>query len=305
MRLSFVTSNILHQVLEWSEINIVYNPTNTLFDKILYHALPTFNFFVFNPDYVSSAENCLGVPESHVELYNYDLIIANSILDTSRESLSRTLHANTVIFQHDNKNPKIKKEDLIILNNKTQSYHKVFFSNHKSAQWGGIASSVIPYGIPQDIFKKQKEYSDRTKDILIISAPNNIGAKQLSSFIKDRYEVIDIIESKDYQNLNLNEINNKINDYRVIVNLADYDLMNLVGISCGCNVLTLANLDKPTPYISTCSSAKDIVEKLENIQEINQEDVKTYLETNYSFSLFKLHTSQLIQAKAKQEAYIL
>ena len=305
MRLSFVTSNILHQVLHPSETNIVYYPTNSLFDEILYFAFPEYNFFVFDENYVSEQKNCLGIPKEYIDLYSYDLIIHNSILDLSRQPISHTLHANVIILQHQSINPKIKKEDKIILNNKTEKYEKIFFNRIKSLEWKQDKSLLIEYGIPQEIFSNKIKYKDREKDILIIGSPNNIAAKQMQSFFKKEYNNVEIIDNTYYKNFSLKETSNYINQYKTIINLSDNDYMDLAGIACGCNVLSIYSSLRSVPSIYPCESTQEIVEKIKLVDDPDTDLITDYLNQNNSFSLFKLNLSQLINTKAKQEAYTL
>jgi len=305
MRLSFVTSNILHQVLYHSETNIVYYPSNSLFDEILYFAFPEYNFFVFDENYASEQKNCLGIPTEYIDLYSYDLIIHNSILDLSRQPISHTLHSNAIILQHQNVNPKIKKEDKIILNNKTDKYEKIFFNQIKSLQWKQEKYTLMEYGIPQEIFNYKTQYKDREKNILIIGSPNNIAAQQMQSFFKKQYNNVDIIDNTYYKNFTLTEINNHINQYKTIINLSDNDYMDLVGIACGCNVLSISSSLRNAPALYPCESAQEIVEKIDIVHDPDYDLVTNYLNQNHNFSLFKLKLSQIINAKAKQEAYTL
>ena len=80
MRLNIINSNIIHQIIE-SERNIIYRPANTVFDKILFYV--GYNFYIFDNNYISNSENALGLPESHTDLYSYDLFICNSLLQSA------------------------------------------------------------------------------------------------------------------------------------------------------------------------------------------------------------------------------
>ena len=110
MRLNTITSSILHQLL-YEETNIVYYPTLGLFDQLLY--LTGNNFFVFSNNLKSCSDNCRCLSGDFVELYDYDICCANSVLSYKKQcsQLSDRLHINPIIFEHNLPDATLKKED--------------------------------------------------------------------------------------------------------------------------------------------------------------------------------------------------
>lgn len=299
MHLSFINANILHQVLE-EEINIVYSPVNSLFDKTLY--LLDYNFFVFG-DYVSKTDNCFALPQSHIDLYNYDLYLTNSIVNASQQTINRTLHTNTLIFEHSFKTPNLKKEDLVILNNKTQGIKKIFFNPDYMRTWNQQDAICLTYGVPLNIFKNELDYSDR-KHVLIYA--NNMIGQQLHNHLSG-----DNIECSllDMSQLSIQQINKKINNYKIVINLNNDHLLSLAAAACGCHVIELSANPQPIPNIHFRSSVEQIVDLLKTIlRDNNSPDngpINQYLQQNHDFELFKIKISDIIRTTAKREAFVL
>jgi hypothetical protein len=299
MHLSFINANILHQVLE-DDTNIVYNPTNKLFDNILY--LIDFRFFVFG-DYVPKTDNCTALSPDYIDLYNYDIAIFNGIVNASQQTVSKTLHVNTLIFEHDSKNNSLKKEDLLILNNKTKGIKKIFFDQTILNSWNQSDSIYLPYGIPTNVFKNNLEYNDR-KDILIYGNP--MLSQQLYSHFNNMQKSCSIL---DCSQLTIEELNKKFNNYKVVINLYNDNLLSLAALAAGCHVITLGNTNSSPVGIYSKQSIEQIVQTLNDLltnqQGPNNELIQKYLEDNHNFDLFKMKLSDLIRTTAKREAFIL
>jgi hypothetical protein len=299
MHLSFINANILHQVLE-NDINIVYNPTNKIFDYILY--LMDSRFFVFG-DYVSNTDNCVSLSSNYIDLYNYDVAIFNGIVNASQQTVSKTLHINTIIFEHDPKQPNLKKEDLLILNNKTKGIKKIFFDQSNLQTWNQSDSIYLPYGVPTNVFKNTVAYEDR-KDVLIYG--NQVLSQQLYNHLNNHQKTCSIL---DYSQLKIDQINKKLNNYKVVVNLHNDALLNLAAIAAGCQTISLSNNSNPSIGLHVKQSIEQVIQSLNDMLQSNQapnyELVQKYLADNHDFDLFKIKLSELIRTTAKREAFIL
>ena len=298
MHLSFVTSNILHQVLS-DEVNIVYNPSHTLFDKILYCL--DYNFFVFS-DYVSKAENCLSYSNAYIDLRNYDLYIHSGIASSNGSTLPLTLHANMLVFEHQPKQKNLKKEDLAILNQRLATTKKIFFDDLYSKTWGLQNSLAIPYGIPS-LFKPELDYNDR-KDVLIATKMNATAAHQIKAHLESKGLICSIYDDKE---LDIKQINKKINNYKILINLDDEYLLNLVGAACGSFVLKISGHPVEIPNNYKYTEINDLIGGISNIitQQPDLQSIQDYISTNHDFDYFKIKLCDIIQTSAKREAFIL
>lgn len=299
MRLSFLNSNVLHQVLS-KDTNVVYNPLRQIFDKILYKL--DLHFFVFNNNYNSKSSNCLGLPQDYIDLYSYDLVIHNDIVSFSQNNLSRTLHANSIIFEHNHKNPKLKREDIYILNNKLRNVKKVFFDHKKISEWNQQNSILIPYGIPLNVFSNTKDFDER-KDIVVYCDKKNIMGKQLTAYLQDQFS-IDLIDENRYGSLSLEETAEELNNFKVLINLTSDQVTSLAATACGTNVLDLNQTE--SPGIINHDSIELIIKTLkEKTQPLDMNKVNDYLTKNHNFETFKKQLEHIIYQTSKKEAYIL
>lgn len=298
MHLSFINANILHQLLE-EKVNIVYNPINRIFDDILY--LIDFNFFVFG-DYMPTSSNCIALSSNYIDLYNYDIALFNGIVNGSQQTVSKTLHINTMIFEHDPKPNNLKKEDILILNNKTKRIKKIFFNQQYMNTWNQDNSICLSYGVPTEIFKYVLSYVDR-QDVLIYGNP--ILSQQIYNHLNNTNKTCAIL---DYSQLKLEQLNKKLNNYKTVINLYNDNLLSLVAVAAGCNVITLAN-NSTIPGVYAKQSIEQIIATLETVLQNNsgpnEATVAQYLDDNHNFDLFKIKLSELIRTTAKREAFIL
>lgn len=300
MHLSFVTSNILHQVLS-PEINIVYAPYNYLFDHILYTI--DYNFFVFDGSYRSKADNCLGLPDSHRDLYSYDLYIHNDLVSASQSTTNRMLHTNMLIFEHRSRNPRLKKEDLAILNHKLSKTTKVFFDDGCSNSWNQNNSITINYGIPSNIFNNTINYGDR-KSVLIYSDTNQMLTQQVHSYLSNNDIDCNILS---YSDLSIKDINKKLNNYKLILNLSSDKLLTLCGIACGCQVVTTDQSGTNIPGVHYQNAIPSIINDVPNILNLtpDYDSMKEYINHVHNFDIFIAKLQNIIHTTAKREAFIL
>lgn len=301
MRLSFLNSNVLHQVLN-KDINVVYTPTMQIFDKLLYSL--DLKFFVFNRDYDSKVDNCVGLPEEYVELHSYDLLLHNDIIGFSQNNLSRTLHTNSIVLEHQYKNPKLKREDLYILNNRLKRTKKIFFNKRKMDDWNQENSFLIPYGIPLEVFYSKVDFKDR-KPIVVCCNKNNIMGKQVAGYLNTNVGLSpDLIDDNFYGNLTLEEISDEFNKYQAIINLTNNELISLTATACGTNVLDMNN--ESSPGVINHNSMAMLVDGIKNkIAPLDTEKVHEYLTKENNFQTFKERLEQIIYITSKKEAYIL
>lgn len=294
MRINFLTSNVLHQVLD-KDINIIYNSTHNVFDKIVYTI--DANFFNFSSQ-KSYDNNLRNLQNSHIDLYNYDLYVDNGIINYKQNSnITKSLHINPLIFEHNNKNNQLKKEDVAILNNQLSRIKKIFFNENYAKSWNLSNSLIIEYGIPLDIFKPLNLTDKKT--FLLYYGSNRIIGQQTKDYLKA--DVIENIHEKSIE-----EINQIFNEYEVFIDITNTLCTDLAALSSGCKVMSLSDCHKSIPGMYFYSSIEDIINNASQITniEISYEKVHRYIEENYSYNLFKEKLYSIINHTAKREAYI-
>lgn len=298
-----INSNIIHQVL-YSERNIIYKPHNVLFDNLLFGL--DYNFYVFNDNYSGNKTNALGLPESHIDLYAYDFVIGNNLVEMSQDPLPKQLHLNTLVFEHNQKPLQIKKEDLAIIGQKTRNIKKIFFNEHNLKSWGQQTNSILlDYGIPLNLFSKTVDTSNREKDVLIINIPNNISGQHLKGFAENAGMKCDLIE--DIDSISFDTLCNYFNTYKAIINLRSDRLLTLISIACGCVAIVLSTTNQQTPSSIHRPSINDIAQNL--ITDVNipvsYDEVTEYLINNHNFEIFKIKLSDIIEHDSTRKAFVL
>jgi hypothetical protein len=302
MRLNIINSNIIHQIIE-SERNIIYRPANTVFDKILFYV--GYNFYIFDNNYISNSENALGLPESHIDLYSYDLFICNSLLQSAQDVLPKQLHLNSLVFEHGPKQNQIKKEDLSIINQKLKYTKKIFFDENYALSWNQHNSIILNYGIPLEIFNTTIEYDKREKDILILNIPNNMVGHQLKHHLENEHIKCDIIDQ--IPSMSLSELCEYLNGFKSIINLQSDKLLSLISIACGCLSIVPSSDTTSIPSLIYRSSIDNIARNINS--DLKNPPVKQsvveYLTRFHNFDLFKIKLSDIIEHDSKRKAFIL
>jgi len=303
MYLSFTVGNIL-QKFSKDKKNIVYYQQNNLFDHSLFELEN--NYYLFNSNQNNyEMPNVIDLPEKMTSLYNYNLSLTNNIIGHSTSSI-QNFHINSIIFTHSYRPNFIKKEDASILNKNLERELKVFFSENSKISWGlNQRSEVIKYGIPKS-FKVINR--DRDKDILILNFNKTIHNQQLLAALRSKGYSCD---SLDTCFMTTSDINEKLNEYNICIDLADHNVINMLcAISAGCKVATiktemLNNDYNDIPGLYLLESPSDILENISTIIK-NDESIekKSEIVSNiYSFDIFSNNIIRLIN-QINQEAFV-
>jgi hypothetical protein len=302
MRPSIINGNIIEQHLG-SVPNIIYKPYSRIFDLILFDI--GYNFFIFDSQYYSNTSNALGLPESHIGLYNYSLYITNDLLDLAKDSISKQLHLNSICFEHNKKYSQLKKEDLLIIEQKSKTVPKIFFDKNHLESWNQKSSVLIEYGIPTDILRSEIHRSDRQKDVLICNLPNNNIGFQLQSFLQQQNLVADIFELNNLKTLQ--DFSRYFNQYKVFIDLTNQKLLSLTSFVCGCYTVVLGDTNYGISSIRNVSSIDSIIQSL-NINSYEESEYLHDMQTindRYNYSLFKVKISDIINDESKGKAFLL
>ena len=305
MRLTAMSSSIIHQVLS-DEINVIYEPDNSLFDHILCTCTPEINYHVFSNHIYALSENCHNLPSSHIDIYDYDICLSNEIMNLvqSKSPIGQTFHITDLIFQHRHKPPQMKKEDLSLINHKTKNKSKIFFSQAVMSSWGCENSQLISYGIPLNLFTSNN--NDRNANVLILSY-NETVSQQIQNHFSSRNIQCEIINS--FNQLSINEAVDKFNQYRIVVDLNNTAINQLCALACGCNVVALSDQPALTPSINTHRSVDSVVaycdallNKADKISD--HEEIKNHLDTNFNYNKFQTSIAEIMEFN-KRKAFIL
>lgn len=305
MRLTAISSSIIHQILS-DEINVIYQPDNSLFDHILCTCTQEINYHVFSNDSYTLSENCRNLPSSHIEIYDYDIYVSNEIMNLiqSKDTVGQTFHITDLIFQHRHKPPQMKKEDLSLINHNTKHKSKIFFDQNVMSSWGCENSQLISYGIPLNLFTQNN--NDRNANVLILGH-NETVAQQIQNHFLSQNIQCEIINS--FNQLSINEVVDKFNQYRIALDLNNTTIDQLCALGCGCNVVALSNQPSLTPLINAQHSVDGVIAYCDTLLNktdkiADHEEIKNYLDTNFNYDKFQTSISEIMEFN-KRKAFIL
>lgn len=302
-----MSSSIIHQVME-NQINVIYEPDNSLFDHILCSCVDEINYYLFSSSRdCNIANNCYSLSEVEIDLYNYDICICNEIvsfINQKNNNFSHAFHATNLIFQHKHRPNIIKKEDIALINQRINKINKIFFDSHVMDTWKCKNAQLIPYGIPLDVFTNNSE--ERNLDILILGNNDPIIQKIYHHFnsMGIRCEAI-----SNMSILNIQDISKKFKESTIVIDLQDNTINQLCALACGCRVACISNYDNSIMQVNKCLSVDGIIEYCnkqlsENNHNVSCTEIKEYLEDNYNYDKFKEEISQIMESN-KRKAFIL
>lgn len=305
MRLTTMSSSIIHQILD-DEINVIYEPDNSLFDHILCTCTEEINYHIFSNNVYNLPNNCISLSPSRADLYNYDICAFNDIttLIRSKSHLTLAFHITDLIFQHRHKPAKIKKEDFLIIYQKVKNKSKVFFNQDIMSSWGYENSQLISYGIPLHIFTNSN--NNRNANILILNH-NNTVSQEISHHFSSQNIQHDILN--DFSQLSINDANDKLNEYKIVFDLKNDTINQLCALACGCDVVALSDQSAFPQFINTHSSISSALAHCHTLlnqtdKVSNYEETKNYLDINFNYDKFKRSIAEVMEFN-KRKAFIL
>lgn len=286
---SFATYNTLHKLLDQSK-RILYDPSNSLFDKILedtgieiYHQN--------NPNIMD---------------YTYDAYISNNFIkhSTDRNNLIQICHLHDVLFIHEPLNSKFKKEDRVILNNNLKNTYKILLHDSLNNSWNYLTDKIftIKYGIDMPDIDLNKPRND----ILIMNLKKNNQLNLIHQHLKNTFPSTTMLT--DISNNDWKTIYNTISSYKIIID--EGSIFNqLIAAYCGCVIITpQINFDKQiigyfniNDFGSVFGSMRSILDSYDSNDFSSQIN---YIKQEYPFDNFKNQITNLLQT-IKQEVFIL
>lgn len=285
---NFATHNILHKLLDKPN-RILYNKTNSLFDK----ALQSLDIEIYSDT------------DSNFTDHFYDAYVSNNFL---QHSMSRSkiepYHLHDILFIHEALNDLFKKEDRTILNNNLKPSTKIIFHSSLINSWKFLDNKVynINYGIPDisiDLYKERK-------DILVINLKQNSQYANMYQYLKNLFPATTMLT--DVKNYDWEQIYTLISEYKVVID--ESSIYNqLIAASCGCIIITPhIHFDKKIIGYFNIDNFNTISDQMKSI--IMSYDINNFIEqidhikTTYPLEVFGSRLMDIIQT-VKQDIFIL
>jgi hypothetical protein len=287
---SFAANNTIHKLLDKSSNRILYDPSNSLFDRILVDT--ELGIYHENSPYVTD--------------YTYDAYISNNFIkhSTGKNSFIQEYHLHDILFIHEALNPNFKKEDRVILNNNLKDTYKILLHDSLSDSWNYFTTktSIIKYGIQILDIERIKS----REDILIINLKKNNQLNLIYQHLKNIFPKTKMLT--DVVNDDWKTIYDIISSYKVVID--EGSIFNqIIAAYCGCIVITPhINFDKRiigyfniNDFGSVFSSMGSILSSY-NVNNFNSQI--DHIKQEYHFDNFKNQITNLIQT-IKQEVFTL
>ena len=305
MYLSFVAGNILHKFIN-EPYNIVYNPQNNLFDHLL-SLTDNHNYYVFSDNIRHfGLSNMISLSSNQISLYNYNIHCTNGIIGYTSQNF-KNLHLNSIIFTHSTKPAHIKKEDLALMGQRLERESKIFFTQQAAVSWRLNNSVIIKYGVPEVFHITTK--TESRKDILILNYENSPQMLQIQQFLLKANYTCDIVTkiSTSTEDININ-----FNQYKVCIDLAEYNIVNLLcAIASGCTTISMnynaiAEAYSGLDGLVLINKVEDLASIIPDLLKIDDEKRKMNSEQvleSFDFATFKDKINSIMQTSNK-EAFI-
>lgn len=267
--------------------SIIINAQNSIFASTLINHTTDYSFVAIkNSKEISKICN----------LFNINAYIASDYINHSQErDIYKQYHIKEILLLIDSPAALLKKEDLILLNDRLNDVNKIVVGNQIVSSWSFLKEiGVIDPGIP--------EYTLRTeprKSVIVIS-DDSIVSKRICKILFEHYPDIKILKIfNDY-----NESMNDLNSYKVCVNL-NAPIDSLYGLYAGCHVISNKSLyGHETIYENIEHIPQLIKQKTETFDIQKQKDIHDSLEKQYDFQKFAANMSDLMNKYIQEPFYI-
>lgn len=255
-------------------ITIKFTKSNTLYDRTLSDINNTYiNFLPYE------------ISESIIDA---QLLFINDPMDlVFRIQEFNSVIANKVLFFHDDKILRMKREDLFLFKQQIAKYPKCSF-DHRICS---LIEDTIPlnYGFKAP----NKSLQNRNKSIIFLGNRQNIDAIAYNH-LKQSYNDIDFLSIDETPNVDIGIL---LSNYKICISTTSL-YNNLLAAASGCFVLSsLDNID--IPYYQKVSSFDDIVEKIkiifDNYNSNLHNDISNYIIQRYNYEIFSNSISHIVK----------
>jgi len=296
MQLSFLANNIIGNVLNRSNnLNIIYEPKNSLIDQTIF-TLPH-NFYLFNNNrFDFSTDNVIDLPERLYGINSYNLVLSHSLEKfTNSNNVSSLCHVPAIVLIDETR--PYKKEDRHIINEKTKNITKIFLSQESFEMMGKPTKSfVVPIGIP-NMISSTSSRTENSKNVLLLD--NSNMAQQIKKVLHNHQITCNTLPTHS----NIETIKNIFGQYKFCIDLTNQYRYNLLAaVSAGCIGITLKQNPAICPYIYHADTSEDILSFISNQEKAttNLEDQQEYVNKNYPYETFIKQLMSIISTTSKE-----
>jgi|LakMenEpi03Aug12_release.lakeMendotaPanAssembly.Ray.scaffolds.fasta_scaffold586379_2 hypothetical protein len=255
-------------------INVLTSSANSLYDDALYN---------LNDQYITFLSQDIDA-----SILNASIVFVNDPTSFVSQPDQFNKFTNKVLFFHDDKILKMKKEDLFLFNNEITKYECYTFDKKISA----INSNIIP--IEYGFEPKTKINNSKSKSIILLGNQQNIDII-MHNQIKQIYGDVDLINTKELLGKDLSGI---LSQYRICITMnSKYN--SLLAASNGCFVISNIDTEEANiPYGVHASDFDTIIHSIDDLLSKNislHEEISENIVKQYNYSIFATTISKIVQ----------
>ena len=256
-------------------INIQFTTSHTLYDSTLTHLSDPYINLIPS----SLEDHCI---ESQI------LFINDPIDMVHKDKYFSSIINNKVIFFHDDKILRMKKEDLFLFREQIAKYIKFTFDPK--------ICSIITDAVPiQYGFKSNNTISkNRDKSIIFLGNEQNIDMIAYNH-IKQIYNDIDFI---NIEKVITKDISNILNNYKVCISMSSM-YNSLLAAANGCFVISSIEDNKDILYYQKVNSFEEILQKLSlilnNYNHEYHKQISDSILQKYDYSVFVKNITNIVK----------
>jgi len=256
-------------------INIKFTKSNSLYDSSLNNSNDRYiNFIPYSLSDSSLDAQILFVNDP-IDLVNNEKYFNAAIL-------------NKIVFFHDDRILKMKKEDLFLFREQLSKYTKFTFDHR--------VCSVINDAYPLSYgFKSPSTISrNRDKSIVFLGNDQNIDMVVYNQ-IKQIYYDIDFINVDKVSNT---DISNALTNYKVCISINSI-YNNLLAAASGCFIISSVEDSREIPFYQKIGSFEEILDKLslilKNCKAEHHSEISNAILQKYDYSVFINAISNIVK----------
>lgn len=245
-------------------LNILYEPTNHLFDYLIQGI--SGKIFYFNK----------------YENYYHDMAIYHNVNNQELQEKIKNEQIKSLLMIHSAPNPTLKKEDMFIFKESISNINKIIFGESIAKKWGFEADDghIMDYGIPRIELPKEKNIP-----VVILNFDNNPQIDHLYKHVQTHIPNSVIIKNINNQN-NWNDIAKTISNAKIVIDITQ-KFNILFALGCGCSTIsTFDDIDSEFNYL--ISDFNYIVPVINSIidKSINHLEVSETIINQYPYEKF-------------------
>lgn len=254
-------------------INILYEPTNNLFDNLI-SDVPA-NFYYLNK----------------IENYYYDMVLYHNTMNQQLQKRITEEQLKSLLFIHNSPPPSFKKEDLFIFKEQISNINKIVFSDHIAKLWGFDNNDchVMNYGIPEMQIPDEKPVP-----VLVLNLDNNPQMDNLYRHIQSHIPTSLIIKTVDNSN-DWHSIVQTILSSKIVIDISQRSNI-LFSLGCGCKTISPFN-DIKSEYNYYLDDFNKIMYKISEVQQVivsDYTDISNDIINKYPYEQFIEQLSKII-----------